>query len=312
MYFKNGEENITHRFYVLFNKDVMQYVLYFFAFLLIKLYVLVSMLPLRLLYFISDGVYMLIHCLPLGEGIRKRIRTAFPDQNEEWCKRVQDKFYKKSTDFMAEFIKYLSWSKSEIVDRMNFVNLELLQQLLHEHRYVVCYSGHFVNYELFAGLPKKLCDYGMCYFYDDSMRQFPFLDKWLRSLRDRCGAMSIPISSPLRQILNLYDDIENKRSNLKGFVIGSLLDTRNHSKNDSSCTIMGHKFPLHYGTERIGKRIGAAFVYAHISCAKRGFYDVKLERLEPDKNGSYIDAYIKALENNIKKQPELWLMWGAI
>ena len=256
-------------------------------------------------------MYRILHWFPLGGEIRKRIRIAFPNQSEEWRIELEDRFYKKSTDFMAEFIKYLSWPNSEIVNRMNFVNLELLQQLLHKYHYVVCYSGHFVNYELFAGLPERICDYGMCNFYDDSMRQFPCLDKWLRSLRDRCGAISIPISSPLRKILNLHDEIENNQNKLKGFVIGSLLDTRNHSKNVSSCTIMGQKFPLHYGTERIGKRIGAAFVYAHISSPKRGFYNVVLERLKPDEDGSYMDAYIKALEKNIKMQPELWLMWGA-
>ncbi len=279
------------------------------AYIVIRVCVFFSRLPIRWHYAVSDVIYWLIIHLPRNITIRQRIEQAFPEKGDAWWEETEKKYYRCATNFSAEFIKYLTWSKEEIAQRMTYLNLDLLERLLEEHHYVVCYSGHFVNYELFAGLPLWLNGYGMCNFYDDGIRDFPYLDKWLRELRGRCGALSIPISSPLHDILRLYNTVEKGDSDLKGFVIGSLLDTRKSSPNQPNALIMGQEMPLHYGTERIGRRIGAAFVYAHISCPSRGQYAVTLKELHPNSKGSYMDSYIRELEENIRQQPELWMMW---
>lgn len=279
---------------------------------LVWIYVQISKMPLDKLYLLGDILYYIMICLPMTKGIRQRIAQGFPKKDRAWHRQIEKKFCRSITDFFAEFIKYLTWSEKEIVARMQYENLNLLKQLLDKHRYVVCYSGHFVNYELFAGLPLHIHDYGMCNFYDDSVRNYPYLNRWLKSIRERWGAISVPVSSPLRDIMKMHTDIKSGHSNLKGFVIGSLLDTRASAFYHPKAMIMGQELPLHYGTERIGRRIGAAFVYAHISRSCRGHYKVLLKELQPNSDGSYMDAYIKAIEENIMEQPELWMMWGNI
>ena len=281
----------------------------------IFIYSLISKLPLRWLYVFADiFAWFMYHVrmFPVQKIVRRRIAQAFPHESMTWKRKVERDFYRKASDFGAEFIKLISWNKEEISSRLHCTNIQLLKNLLEQHRYVVCFGGHFVNYELFTVLPMHLGDYGMCNYYDDSIRSiYPELDQWIQNLRSRCGSINIPISSPLRAILKLNQEITSDDSQLKGFVLGSLLDTRKVGPNQQKASIMGEEFPLHYGTEKIGLRLGAAFVYAHMSCPERGQYEVTLKHIHPDEKGSYMKSYIEELEYNIQQQPSLWLMWGA-
>ena len=151
----------------------------------------------------------------------------------------------------------------------------------------------------------------MLNYYDDSARSIPYIDNWLKSVRDRFGAISVPVSSPLRPIVRLYHNIENRKSEYKGFVLGALLDVKKNNPKNKYHNLLGQDIPFHFGAEKIGRKIGAAFVYANISLIEKGYYEVTLKKLKPDKNGSYMKAYMNELESNIMAQPDLWLMWGA-
>lgn len=282
------------------------------VYLAIQFYTLLSKLSIRKLYAIGDVISRLIGHAPIHEEMLEKIEQAFPDTEASWRNELIKKYFRCTTSFVAEFLKYTTWPKEEVVERMTYLNLDLLKGLLAERKYVVCYSGHFVNYELFAGLPHWIEGYGVCNFYDDNSRKYPYLDKWLKTIRDRNGAISIPISSPLRPILKLHSAVEAGESDIKGFVIGSLSDIPRRGPHSQKVFVMGQEVPLATGTEKIGRRLGAAFVYAHISCPRRGYYTVTLKELHPDSSGSYMAAYIEALEANIREQPELWLMWSTL
>lgn len=279
---------------------------------IIGFYTSFSKLSLEKLYSISNFLYWVFSVFklfPFNKEVEKRMSLAFPDKDKQWQQQLRFKFYKQSAYFAAEFIKFISFGKDDIVQRMRYKNIELLKKLLEEKHYVVCCSGHFANYEFFTGLPLWIDNYTMCHFYDDSMRSFPFLNIWIKKLRSRFGAINIPVSSPLRDILSLRNKIESGESQYKGFVIGSLLDIEDNKPKGNYKCLLGRNCILHLGTEKIGKRIGAAFVYANIRSYNRGYYEVTLKELYPDETGSYMNAFISALEQNIREQPELWLMW---
>ena len=61
----------------------------------------------------------------------------------------------------------------------------------------------------------------------------------------------------------------------------------------------------------LGRKFGYPVFYAVITRPKRGYYNVDMQLLSatPEKSaeGEITAAYARALENNIKLQPELWL-----
>ena len=80
-----------------------------------SLYV-ISLLPLRILYFISDFAYFNLYYV---FGYRKKVvmdnlRNAFPEKTEFERQKIAKKFYRNLTDTFLESIKLISISKSDI------------------------------------------------------------------------------------------------------------------------------------------------------------------------------------------------------
>lgn len=285
------------------------------AIIVIKVYTLFSRLPISWIYCIfclTSKLINRINILSVNKVVSQRLSYAFPSKDEPWQRQLKANYYFRTACFAAELVKSLSFNCNEIKQRMKYTNIELLEQLLEQKRYVVCLSGHFVNYEFFTGLPLWINQhYAMLNYYDDSTRSIPYIDNWLKSIRDRFGAISVPISSPLRSISGLYHEIENGNSEYSGFILGALLDIKKKNLKNIFHNMTEQDIHLHYGAEKIGRKIGAAFIYANISIIEKGYYEVTLKKLRPDENGSYMKAYMNELESNILAQPDLWLMWGA-
>ena len=87
------------------------------------------------------------------------------------------------------------------------------------------------------------------------------------------------------------------------------MDTTEDYPHTSS--FFDHELEMMTGSERIGRKMNMAFVYANISRLRRGYYSIEFEEITPpdvDTNPyAYTDEFVRLLENNIKKQPELWM-----
>src|SRR5215211_5128423 len=84
----------------------MYYLLFGFLYLL-------SLLPLRVLYLLSDFAYFIIYHVA---GYRKKVvlqnlAIAFPEKGEEERLRIARKFYRNFTDNFIETIKFISAGK---------------------------------------------------------------------------------------------------------------------------------------------------------------------------------------------------------
>src|SRR5690606_28433452 len=88
-------------------------------YLVYGLFYLLSLLPLRVLYIISDGLYALIYYV---FGYRKKVvmdnlLIAFPEKTEKERKIIAKKFYHNFVDTFIETIKLISAGKSFITKR---------------------------------------------------------------------------------------------------------------------------------------------------------------------------------------------------
>ncbi|RYE00672.1 MAG: lipid A biosynthesis acyltransferase [Sphingobacteriales bacterium] len=120
----------------------MYYLLYGFLYL-------VSLLPLRVLYLISDAAYGLVyHVL----GYRKKVvldnlRIAFPNKTEAERKAIARKFYHNFTDTFIETIKFISAPPSFF--RKHYVaDFSIVHEIYKDGRSVHFHIGHNFNWEL--------------------------------------------------------------------------------------------------------------------------------------------------------------------
>src|SRR4051812_46362995 len=76
-----------------------------------------SVLPFRLLYLVSDGLFILLFRVT---GYRKKVvlqnlRNSFPEKSEAELEAICRKFYHHLCDFFLETVKMLTISKSRLL-----------------------------------------------------------------------------------------------------------------------------------------------------------------------------------------------------
>ena len=119
----------------------------FAYYLVFALWYLLSLLPLRVLYFFSDLLF-----IPLyygfryrGKIVRKNLVESFPDKDLKEIKAIERKFYHFFCDYVVEVIKMFSISQKEMKRRMVFTNLDEVRAELEKNDKKFCflYLGHY-------------------------------------------------------------------------------------------------------------------------------------------------------------------------
>ena len=119
----------------------MYYIIYGFFWL-------ISCLPLRVLYFLSDGIYLLVFYVfkYRRDVVMKNLDIAFPEKSEAEKKIIAKKFYHNLLDTFVETIKMISASKKFISKRF-VANWEVVNSYKETGRPVQLHLGHNFNWE---------------------------------------------------------------------------------------------------------------------------------------------------------------------
>lgn len=267
----------------------------------------------------SDGWYRFYGCLgraacwsgvlPYQKETKANLQRAFPDRLPSELRQIEKSYYQRACEFAAEVVTTFVHREAPS-PRVRFVNLECLKEALRYTDFAVCYSGHFLNYEVLTHLPQHLEGVEMhCYYHPKGLRA---VDRFVEGVRSRHGAKFIPTTSPLKALLSLRQETA---SGAKKYVIGSLADLKPQGSEAHHAPLFGKYVPAYCGTERVGRKLGAAFFYAKMLRTGRGCYEVELCPLVPSgtPRSEYpvTDMYFRQLEENIRQQPELWMLWAT-
>ena len=110
---------------------------------------LLSMLPLRILYIISDGIYILVYHI-LGyrkRVVRNNLAIAFPEKTPEERSRIEKQFYKNFIDNFIETLKLLSGGSSFAAEHFD-ADGSLIQKEFSKGKKLQFHLGHNFNWEL--------------------------------------------------------------------------------------------------------------------------------------------------------------------
>ena len=96
-----------------------------------------SLLPLRVLYVVSDILYLpLFYCIRYRRHIvHSNLKASFPEKSEPEILRIEKQFYHFFCDYVVETIKLFSISKKEMMRRMYFSGLDRVQAELGREQY---------------------------------------------------------------------------------------------------------------------------------------------------------------------------------
>ena len=280
----------------------------FAYYLVFALWYLLSLLPLRVLYFFSDLLY-----IPLYYGaryrrniVRKNLVGSFPEKSQEEIIRIEKKFYHFFCDYMVETIKLFSMSKKQIMRRMTFSGVEDMKADLEKNNvnFGFMYLGHYCNWEWIASMAYWTGDDILCTQIYHPLYNKNF-DKLFLRLRNQFGGECIPMKNTLRRVIELKRE---KRPTMIGFISDQL---PKWNSMHFFVPFLHRETAVFTGAEQIGRQVKAVYFFADIIRPRRGYYECTFRRMEiPEVNRTEYDMtalFMEQLEQMIRKAPQYWL-----
>lgn len=272
--------------------------------LIVLLIQILSFLPLWLLHAISWLTYLLLfHVFKVRRALAlKNIKTSFPENSNSECFKLAKNHYKNVCQVLAESIKGLSLSKSQIKRRVKFNNIDLLKSYLDNNQSVIIAGAHYCNIDWALLSCAQQVDYPMDAVYREQRSEW--LEIFFYKLRSRFGVYPIPMKSFITESM--------KRGKITRMV-GMAAD-QSPKVDDSPYwqLFMNQETAFHTGTEKFARAFKYPILFMSMKRIRAGYYEVTLNLLaEPpysDHEPNYIlKKYISELENMISNNPSDWL-----
>lgn len=264
---------------------------------------LISLLPMRLLYVLSDVAYPFVFAFYRRKLVRQQLTECFPEKTIKEIKDIEHAFYHHFCDLVVEMIKQFSMSKEEMMRRMVFVDGDkAFSNFSSEQPILFLMLGHFGDWEWIASLAYWTDAYCSQVYHPLTDDVF---DKLFLDLREHYGGECIPMRKTVRRLLQL-------NAKKQPVICGMIADQQPRwDAIHHFCQFLGHDSAVFIGTEELAKKFNSLVYYGSVRCIRRGYYECQLIpiTINPQEMPDYeiTDKYMELLEADIRQHPELWL-----
>lgn len=263
---------------------------------------LLSFLPLRVLYLLSDFVYLLLFYV---FGYRKdvvmnNLAIAFPEKSEAERRKIMKEFYHNFCDTFIELIKLFSWDEKQIAKHFK-CNIEVLNKWVGTGKNVQLISGHFFNWEIAnLGLAAKS---KMLFVVAYMPLRNTAMDKIIYDLRKKTGSILIAATKFRQQAREL----------LKPPYALILVGDQNPGilSNTYWMDFFTKPAPFVKGPEKGARNDHTVVLFANFYKVKRGYYTCNLELVTENalayKQGQLTRLLVTKVEDAVRQRPANYL-----
>ena len=261
--------------------------------------------PLAMLYPLSDAVAFILHRIAKYRinVVLKNLSMAFPDKSPAELQKIEDEFYRHFCDIFVETAKLSNMSERELDRRIRIEGVDHINSALAEGRSVVLLLGHYGNWEWVTALARQIDHRAIMSEIYHKLNNKDF-NRLMIELRSRFGTENIPMAKTVRRLIEI-----NREG--RQFVCGFISDQRPFTPELKHWTdFLGIDTAYVNGGEVIGQKLGTEFLYVECRPVKRGHYVIEVSPLEPLDDGEenpYTRAYLRRLEESIRRNPSYWL-----
>jgi KDO2-lipid IV(A) lauroyltransferase len=263
----------------------------------------ISYLPLPVLYFISDFLYLLLYRIFAYrvKVCNANLKMALPDKTEKEIKIIEQKFYTHLCDVIVETIKSFTITPKELNKRMKLLNPEVLADVYRTNRKMIAVTGHYGNWEWAAITLPFQSQYNAQGVY--LAIKNPVINRAMIKSRSRFGI-------DLLEAGKIYQELENRKSSLS--ITGFIAD-QSPSKPEKGIWMhfLNQETVVATGTERYAALHEMAVAFGKIRKIKRGYYTLEYELVTEnaaiEKPGFVSQKHTAILEKIIQEKPQFWL-----
>lgn len=277
----------------------MYYFLYGFLYLL-------SLLPMPVLYFISDGVYALIYYV-FGyrrSVVMQNLLIAFPEKSEAERRKIAKSFYHNFLDTFVEIIKLLSASESFLRKRIKG-NWDMVNEVAKRNgKPAQVHLGHTFNWEWANYMAAKDLLYKFLVVYMPIKNAA--VDKIFFKMRS-CGGTGLIPASPVRAYIGGLAKFKKEQ-----YLLALAAD---QSPADPAkaywLNFFGKPTAFVTGPEKGARLSNLPVFFCNIKKPRRGHYYAEFTFITDDpastKEGELTIRFARYLEGIIQQQPDMWL-----
>lgn len=264
---------------------------------------ILSKLPLWVLYGFSNFLGFLI-----GKVIRYRkkivlenLRNSFPEKSEKELRSIASGFYRNLSDIIVETIKGITISKQELVKRVKFKNVELMDNYCREGKSMLVLNIHQCNWEwlLISGCIQLNFPIDAVY----TPLSNKSMDKLMIRMRSRFGGNPIPVGKALRKMTK-------KSKIVTAFALVSD-QAPMWSFKKYWTTFLNQETAFIPGIVHLPKVTNYPVLFMGMRRLKRGYYEVDIQSIaEPPyskDNHEVMEEFVSKAEAVIRQNPSDWL-----
>ncbi|MDP4241005.1 MAG: lysophospholipid acyltransferase family protein [Bacteroidota bacterium] len=263
---------------------------------------LLSSLPWRMLYFLSDFVAFVVYYII---GYRKKVvyenlTNSFPYKSKKEIRKIARQFYRHLADILVETI-----CEEKIIPNvsahMRFKDKELLDRLYKTGKSVIFVGGHSGNWEWVGISMEALAPYkarGVIKPLSD-----PFFNNYIENIRSKYSSGVISFKQILRFML---------KSKGQQFLYMFATDQTPHRDEINYWVhFLNQPTPVFLGTEKIAKALDMPVIYLDCYRVKRGCYELAMTLITDapklTEEFEITDKQFALLEQSIINRPYNWL-----
>lgn len=263
---------------------------------------LISLLPLRVLYVLSDILTFVVYRM-IGyrkEVVMNNLAIAFPEKTIEERKKIAKRFYRNFIDSFIETIKIISASERFISKRFTG-NWEVANQFYETGRRVQMHLGHNFNWEWGNLAGKAALRFQFLGVYAPISNKV--FDRIFRKIRSRSGTV-------LLRANNMQADMLPYRH--QQYLLGLVADQNpGHMLRALWFDFFGKRAPFTAGPAKNAIANDCVVIFAFIHKPRRGRYvlELRVEEEFPQQTTTedLTRRFVDYLEEVIRTYPDMWL-----
>lgn len=262
----------------------------------------ISLLPFRVLYLLSDILYLIGYKL-LGyrvDVVQTNLENAFPNKSDEEIREIRDRFYRYFCDLILETIKTLTISGDKVLNRFKFENTHIVEDYFNKKQSINLVLGHYGNWELAGAAFSQLPYHQLIVIYHPMASKY--FDRLIVHMRTRLGNRLYKMKETARAMVRDRNELT---------MTAFIADQSPRPKYAYWTTFLNQETGVFTGTAKLSRMLKHPIVYTSISRPSRGHYvvsfDLLADRPQDMEEDAITELHTQRLEQDIIACPHLWL-----
>lgn len=264
---------------------------------------LVSRIPFRVLYAVSDLLYLVVYHIICYRRrvILANLTYSFPDKDRSAIQKISRDYYRNLCDIIVETLKTQAMTAEELSRRMVIRNPELPDEFFEKGKSVLVLAMHYGNWEWLLHMPRHIRHH---HFFVYKPLQNPWLDRYLNDIRRKYGGETASMNIILRKLI----EADKAGTPVLTWLAADQTPPWNHP---FWTTFMHQETQFFEGPATIAQRFDQPVLLQKTRRTQRGYYETWFEVLfENPREVSAEDiilTYVGETERIIREHPELYL-----